>query len=61
MVSANSLGLNRRGFGLAELVVVMAIIGLVTFVAMPSFITYRRAATTKAAAQELAAGLNRGR
>ena len=61
MVSADFLRLNRRGFGLAELVVVMAIISIVTVAAVPSLITYQRAATAKAAAEELAAGLNRGR
>ena len=51
----------RRGFTLAELLVVMAISGLIVATSTPWMITYWRSATTRAAAQELAAGLNRGR
>jgi prepilin-type N-terminal cleavage/methylation domain-containing protein len=61
VVSGNVLGLSKRGFSLTELMVVMAIISVVTVTATPFLITYWRAATAKAAAQELAAGLNRGR
>lgn len=39
----------------------MAITAIITIVAMPSLLTYWRSATTRAAAQELAAGLNRAR
>jgi Tfp pilus assembly protein FimT len=39
----------------------MAIIGVITLVSAPTLIGYWRAATAKAAAEELAAGLNRGR
>ena len=61
MVSADVLGLSRRGFSLAELMVVMAITGLVAAASMPWMITYWRSATLKAGAGELAAGLNRAR
>jgi len=44
-----------------ELLVVMAIVGLIAATSTPWLITYWRSATTKAAAQELAAGLNRAR
>ena len=61
MVSQRILVLDRRAFTAAELLVVLAIISIVAITAMPSLITYWRAATAKAGAQELAAGLNRGR
>jgi prepilin-type N-terminal cleavage/methylation domain-containing protein len=61
VVSANVLRLDRRGVSLAELIMVMAIIGLVAAASTPWLITYWRSATLKAAAEELAAGLNRGR
>lgn len=44
-----------------ELLVVVAILGLVAAASTPWLISYWRSATTKAAAQELAAALNRGR
>jgi Tfp pilus assembly protein FimT len=43
------------------LLVVMAIVGIVAATSVPWMITYWRAATLKAAAEELAAGLNRAR
>jgi Tfp pilus assembly protein FimT len=39
----------------------MAIVGIMVATAVPSMITYWRAATLKAGAEELAAGLNRAR
>jgi len=42
-------------------VVTIAIIALATAISMPSLFTYWRSATLRAAAEELAAGLNRGR
>jgi type II secretion system protein H len=44
-----------------ELLVVMAIIGLMAAATTPWLVTYWRSATLRAAAEELAAGLNRGR
>ena len=62
MVSPNSLGLGvPKGFTLAELLVVMAILAVVAATSTPWLITYWRSATLRAAAEELAAGLNRGR
>ncbi len=63
MVSERVLphGLSRDGFTVAELLVVMAIVGILVATAVPSMITYWRAATLKAGAEELAAGLNRAR
>jgi Tfp pilus assembly protein FimT len=52
---------NSRGFGLVELVIVMAFIGILTVLATPTFLTYLRAAKVRAGAQELATAINLGR
>jgi Tfp pilus assembly protein FimT len=44
-----------------EVLVVVAIAGILTATSAPLFITYWRSAALKAAAEELAAGLNRAR
>lgn len=51
----------ERGFTVGEVIVVLAVIGVVALVSAPTLFSYWRAATAKAAAEELAAGLNRGR
>ena len=56
-----ALALGRRGFSFIELVVTIAILALATAISMPSLLTYWSSATLRAAAEELAAGLNRGR
>jgi Tfp pilus assembly protein FimT len=43
------------------MLIVLGIVGVVLIGALPSFVEYRRSATTKAAAEELAAGLNTAR
>jgi Tfp pilus assembly protein FimT len=53
--------LNGRGFGLAETLVVVAVIGITTAVAMPSLLTYWQAATLTAGAQELQSILSSAR
>lgn len=50
-----------RGFTVAELLVVMGILAAVTLSASPWLISAWRAATTRAAAQELATGLSAAR
>lgn len=52
---------DSRGFNLAELLVFVAVIGIITTVSAPAFVSYWRAATLKAGAQELATILNRAR
>lgn len=59
-----SLGIRRvdaRGFSLAELIIVVAVIGVLSAIGMPYFISYYRAATLKGGAQEIVALLNQGR
>ena len=53
--------LDRRGFSAIELLVVIAIVGVISATSVPWMITYWRSATLRAAAEELAAGLNRAR
>jgi prepilin-type N-terminal cleavage/methylation domain-containing protein len=52
---------NSRGFGLVELMVVMAVIGILTVLATPTFLSYWRASILRAGAQELATAINLGR
>src|SRR6266403_5543906 len=55
------LWLDRRGLTLTELLVLVAVIGIITTVSVPAFVSYWRSATLKGGAQELATILNRGR
>jgi prepilin-type N-terminal cleavage/methylation domain-containing protein len=54
-------GLDRRGFSALELIVVVAIIGTVTAISIPSLVNYYQASTLKAGAGELATALNQAR
>ena len=59
-----SLGIRRvdaRGFSLAELIIVVAVIGVLSAIGMPYFLAYYRTATLKGGAQEVVALLNQGR
>lgn len=53
--------LDARGFSLAELIIVVAVIGVLAAIGMPTFLSYWKTATIKAAAQEVVAALNVGR
>lgn len=61
MISGRIRVLNRRGFTAVELMVVIAIIGILAVVSVPTLVSYWRAATIKAAAEEMATGLSRAR
>jgi prepilin-type N-terminal cleavage/methylation domain-containing protein len=52
---------NERGFGLTELVVVVAVLGILTIFAVPNLVSYYQASSLTAGAEQLAAVMNRGR
>ena len=54
MVRERLRGLNEYGFSMAELLVVVAVVGIITALATPYFMSYLQSASLKAAAQELA-------
>ena len=61
MVSRQGRAGGQRGFTLAELIVAIAIIGIISIVATPLFMTFLRAMETRGASQELAALLHQAR
>jgi type IV fimbrial biogenesis protein FimT len=62
-VSPDRLATRRAdpGFTLAELIVLIAVIGILSIMAMPSFLRYYQAATLKSGAQQFAALINQAR
>jgi Tfp pilus assembly protein FimT len=52
---------NQSGFSLGELLAIVAVIGIVSILATPAFISYSQAARLKGGAQELATILNQAR
>jgi prepilin-type N-terminal cleavage/methylation domain-containing protein len=58
MVSERIRRLDDRGWTLAELLVVIAVIAIVTAVSAPLFVSYMQGATVRAGAQELRTALN---
>ena len=61
MVSRRFWSLGNRGFTAAELLTVVSILVVVVGASVPFLLSYWRAATLKASAEELAAALNRAR
>ena len=61
MVSRQSRVDGQRGFTLVELMVALAVIGIVSIAATPLFMTFLRASETRGASQELATLLNQAR
>lgn len=57
MVSERVRQLDQRGWTLVELMVVVALIGILAAMSIPSFVTYWRSATVRAGAQELRTAL----
>ncbi|MGH7278299.1 MAG: GspH/FimT family pseudopilin [Candidatus Rokuibacteriota bacterium] len=53
--------MSERGFTLIELAVVVAVIGIMTALATPFYLSYLRTATVEGAAHEVATLLNQGR
>jgi Tfp pilus assembly protein FimT len=52
---------NERGLGLTELIVVVALIGVMGLLATPSLLTYWRSSSLTAGAEELASVMHRAR
>jgi len=51
----------ERGFTLAELVILIAVIGILSVMAVPSFLRYYQAATLKSGAQQFVTMINQAR
>lgn len=61
MKSRRGVGLNNRGFSITELVVVMAVLGTLTSMALPQLLSYLRVATSNAGRDEMRAALGRAK
>ena len=61
MVSERIHRLDQRGWSLAELLVVIAVIAILAAIALPSFVTYLQSSTVRAGAQEMRTGLNQAK
>lgn len=58
---AQSIGRSYGGFSLAELSVVVAVIGSLSVLSLPVFLTYYQTAQVRGAASDIASYLNQGR
>ncbi len=61
MVSERVRQLDDRGWSLAELLVVIAVIAILSAVAIPLFITYMQSSNVRAGAQEIRTAMNRAK
>jgi prepilin-type N-terminal cleavage/methylation domain-containing protein len=61
MVSRRVSVSDQQGFSLAELIVVIAVLGIITVLGTPMLLTYLQASETRAAAQEMVTFLNQAR
>ncbi len=52
---------HQAGFSLAELIVIIAVIGILAIMTVPSYLRYRQAAVLKAGAQQVATMINQAR
>ena len=61
MKSRLGAGRNNRGFSITELIVVMAVLGILASMTLPQFLSYLRVATSNAGRQEMRAALGRAK
>lgn len=61
MVSQRLRRLDQKGWSLAELLVVIAVIMLLAAIAIPFFLTYLQSSTVRAGALEMRTALNQGK
>ena len=54
-------GVHEQGFSLAELVMFIAVIGILSVMAIPAFLSYYQAATLKGGAQQVVTLINQAR
>src|SRR5262249_19733489 len=56
-----AMSAQEAGYSVIELALVVAILGILTALATPSFLTYYQATTLRSAAEQIAAAINQGR
>jgi prepilin-type N-terminal cleavage/methylation domain-containing protein len=61
MKSRPGTGRNNRGFSITELVVVMAVLGILASMALPQLLSYLRVATSNAGRDEMRVALGRAK
>jgi prepilin-type N-terminal cleavage/methylation domain-containing protein len=61
MDTANRQAAGQRGFTVSELLVVLSVIGILTAMSVPTFISHYQTSRLRAAAEQIVAFLNHGR